>query len=139
MFCSEVEGGLSSEQANKRLRLFVPAAAELSRQRESTQLGPKHQLSMVRAALRLGRQVPAPCSLPLPPAFPSSSALCCCLVPPHSQIPNSTLKTHFPDLDSKTKSHKVSLFVGHFDSSLIGRYIRGSEAAADDVEGLAIC
>ncbi|KAL3142705.1 hypothetical protein ABBQ38_003006 [Trebouxia sp. C0009 RCD-2024] len=53
----EVEGGLGSEQANKRLRLFVPAAAELSRQREATQLGPKHQLSMVRAALRLGRQV----------------------------------------------------------------------------------
>lgn len=54
---SEVEGGLGSEQASKRLRLFVPAAAELSRKRESAQLGPKHQLSMVRAALRLGRQV----------------------------------------------------------------------------------
>ena len=136
MFCSEVEGGLSSEQANKRLRLFVPAAAELSRQRESTQLGPKHQLSMVRAALRLGRQVPAPCPLPLPPAFPSSSALCCCLVPPHSQIPNSTLKAHFPD--SEAKSHN-SLFVRCFDSILIGRHIRSSDAAADDVEALAIC
>ena len=80
MFCSEVEGGLSSEQANKRLRLFVPAAAELSRQREANQLGPKHQLSMVRAALRLGRQVPAPCPLPLPLplALPGTSALCCC-------------------------------------------------------------
>lgn len=65
-FCSEVEGSLGSEQANKRLRLFVPAAAELSRQREATQLGPKHQLSMVRAALRLGRQVLDTPS-PLPP------------------------------------------------------------------------
>ena len=86
MLCSEVEGGLGGEQANKRLRLFVPAAAELSRQREATQLGPKHQLSMVRAALRLGRQVhafptptpplrgPPPCPL-LAPLHPSD-ALC---------------------------------------------------------------
>lgn len=68
MLCSEVEGGLGAEQANKRLRLFVPAAAELSRQREATQLGPKHQLSMVRAALRLGRQVHNPPS-PTPSSF----------------------------------------------------------------------
>jgi hypothetical protein len=55
--CSDVEGALSNEQASKRLRLFVPAAAEMGRQREAAQLGPKSQLSMVRTALRLGRQV----------------------------------------------------------------------------------
>ena len=97
MLYSEVEGGLSSEQANKRLRLFVPAAAELSRQREAKQLGPKHQLSMVRAALRLGRQVPAPCPLPL--ALSGTSALCCCLVLPHSHIPSSRHEVHLPKSD----------------------------------------
>ncbi len=55
--CSDVEGALSNEQASKRLRLFVPAAAEMGRQRAAAQLGPKSQLSMVRTALRLGRQV----------------------------------------------------------------------------------
>lgn len=55
--CSDVEGALSDEQASKRLRLFVPAAAEMGRQRAAAQLGPKSQLSMVRTALRLGRQV----------------------------------------------------------------------------------
>ncbi|DBA76668.1 hypothetical protein WJX79_007357 [Trebouxia sp. C0005] len=54
---SDVEGALSDEQASKRLRLFVPAAAEMGRQRAAAQLGPKSQLSMVRTALRLGRQV----------------------------------------------------------------------------------
>ena len=73
-FGSEVEGGLGSEQASKRLRLFVPAAAELSRKRESAQLGPKHQLSMVRAALRLGRQVP---SAPAPHSLTPCSAINC--------------------------------------------------------------
>lgn len=95
MLCSEVEGGLSSEQANKRLRLFVPAAAELSRQREATQLGPKHQLSMVRAALRLGRQVPAPGPLSLPVALPGTSALCCCFVPAHSPYQLQVAKPAF--------------------------------------------
>lgn len=55
--CSDVEGALSNEQASKRLRLFVPAAAEMGRQRAAAQLGPKSQLTMVRTALRLGRQV----------------------------------------------------------------------------------
>ena len=55
--CSDVEGALSNEQASKRLRLFVPAAAEMGRQRAAAELGPKSQLSMVRTALRLGRQV----------------------------------------------------------------------------------
>lgn len=52
-----MEGALSNEQASKRLRLFVPAAAEMGRQRAAAELGPKSQLSMVRTALRLGRQV----------------------------------------------------------------------------------
>ena len=57
VLCSDVDGALSNEQASKRLRLFVPAAAEVGRKREAAQLGPKHQLTMVRTALRLGRQV----------------------------------------------------------------------------------
>ena len=80
MLCSEVEGGLGGEQVHKRLRLFVPAAAELSRQREATQLGPKHQLSMVRAALRLGRQVHA---FPNPNPTPAGPPPCPLLAPPH--------------------------------------------------------
>ena len=48
---------MSSEQASKRLRLFVPAAAEIGRKREAAWLVPKHHLSIVRSALRLGRQV----------------------------------------------------------------------------------
>ena len=136
MFCSEVEGGLSSEQANKRLRLFVPAAAELSRQREATQLGPKHQLSMVRAALRLGRQVPAPCPLPL--ALPGTSALCCCLAPAHSQIPSLSLDA-FCLIQTQSQVSNVSLFVGCCDSNLMVRYDTTSEATADDGKGLASC
>lgn len=54
---SEVDGGLGGGAATKRLRLFVPSAAEVGRQRQAAQLGPRHQLSMVRTALRLGRQV----------------------------------------------------------------------------------
>ena len=56
-WCSEVEGSLGGGHVSKRLRLFVPSAAEIGRQRESAQLGSRHQLSMVRTALRLGRQV----------------------------------------------------------------------------------
>lgn len=58
--CSDVEGTLSSEQANKRLRLFVPAAAEIGQRREAAQLGPRSHLNMVRTALRFGRQVSHP-------------------------------------------------------------------------------
>lgn len=50
-------GGFQQEEGTQRLRLFVPAAAELCRKRDAEQMGPKHQLSMVRTALRLGRQV----------------------------------------------------------------------------------
>lgn len=58
--CSDVVGSLQQEEGSQRLRLFVPAAAELCRKREADQMGPKHQLSMVRTALRLGRQVGTP-------------------------------------------------------------------------------
>ena len=57
--CSQFEGGLGRAQrgAACALREFVPAAAELSRQREAAQYGPRHQISLVRTALRMGRQV----------------------------------------------------------------------------------
>ena len=57
--CSQFEGGLGRAQrgAARALREFVPAAAELSRQREAAQYGPRHQISLVRTALRMGRQV----------------------------------------------------------------------------------
>ena len=118
VLCSEVEGGLSSEQANKRLRLFVPAAAELSRQREANQLGPKHQLSMVRAALRLGRQVSAPCPLPLPLALPGTSALCCCLMLAQHQTPVQVFKSKLSTLKLKVKSQTSPWC---YDSNLIVR------------------
>ena len=39
------------------LRQFVPQAAELARQRQLSQRGPRHDISTLRTALRLGRQV----------------------------------------------------------------------------------
>ncbi len=39
------------------LRQFVPRAAELARQRQLSQRGPRHDISTLRTALRLGRQV----------------------------------------------------------------------------------
>ncbi len=49
------------------LRQFVPRAAELARQRQLSQRGPRHDISTLRTALRLGRQVcmhaPLPFSL----------------------------------------------------------------------------
>lgn len=39
------------------LRQFVPQAAELARQRQLLQRGPRHDISTMRTALRLGRQV----------------------------------------------------------------------------------
>lgn len=68
--CSSGVGGLQQEEASRRLRLFVPAAAELCRQRQAAQLGPKHQVSMVRTALRLGRQVCTHSSLQ--PGYPAA-------------------------------------------------------------------
>lgn len=35
----------------------MPGAAELARQRQMTQRGPRHELGTLRTALRLGRQV----------------------------------------------------------------------------------
>lgn len=57
--CSQFEGGLgrAPHGATRALREFMPAAAELSRQREAAQYGPRHQISLVRTALRMGRQV----------------------------------------------------------------------------------
>ncbi len=47
-----------AEQAGPaRLREFMPGAAELARQRQMTQRGPRHELGTLRTALRLGRQV----------------------------------------------------------------------------------
>ena len=46
------------------LRAFLPAAAEMARQRQGAQMGPRHRLSILRTALRLGRKVSSP--------FPSS-------------------------------------------------------------------
>eukprot|EP00891_Asterochloris_glomerata_P002188 jgi/Astpho2/2188/fgenesh1_pg.00040_%23_36_t len=56
---SQFEGGLgrAPHGATRALREFMPAAAELSRQREAAQYGPRHQISLVRTALRMGRQV----------------------------------------------------------------------------------
>ena len=41
------------------LRQFIPQAAELARQRQFSQRGPRHDISTMRTALRLGRQVSA--------------------------------------------------------------------------------
>ena len=41
------------------LRQFVPQAAELARQRQLSHRGPRHDISLMRTALRLGRQVSA--------------------------------------------------------------------------------
>ncbi|KAK9830000.1 hypothetical protein WJX72_009135 [[Myrmecia] bisecta] len=43
--------------ASQPLRDFLPEAAELLKQRENQQKGPRHQLAVMRSALRLGRQV----------------------------------------------------------------------------------
>ena len=39
------------------LRDFIPSAGELARQRQFIQRGPRHEISALRTALRLGRQV----------------------------------------------------------------------------------
>ncbi|KAK9907490.1 hypothetical protein WJX75_004677 [Coccomyxa subellipsoidea] len=49
--------GGADEGAAACLREFMPAAAELARQRQFTQRGPRHDISALRTALRLGRQV----------------------------------------------------------------------------------
>ncbi len=49
--------GGADEGAAARLREFIPAAAELARQRQFSQRGPRHEISALRTALRLGRQV----------------------------------------------------------------------------------
>ena len=43
-----------------RLREFLPAAAELARQREGAQQTPRQQIDMLRLTLRMGRQVMQP-------------------------------------------------------------------------------
>ena len=48
-------GGEQDKPLN--LRQFVPQAAELARQRQLSQRGPRHDISTLRTALRLGRQV----------------------------------------------------------------------------------
>ena len=49
--------GFSEGKAPASLRAFLPAAAEAARQRQGAQIGPRHQLSILRTALRLGRKV----------------------------------------------------------------------------------
>ena len=49
-------GGAEQDRASS-LRQFVPQAAELARQRQLSQRGPRHDISTLRTALRLGRQV----------------------------------------------------------------------------------
>ena len=50
-------GGIQ-EKGPLNLRQFVPQAAELARQLQLSQRGPRHDISALRTALRLGRQVP---------------------------------------------------------------------------------
>jgi hypothetical protein len=49
-------GGMQ-EEGPLNLRQFMPQAAELARQRQLSQRGPRHDISTMRTALRLGRQV----------------------------------------------------------------------------------
>ena len=49
--------GFADGKAPASLRAFLPAAAEAARQRQGAQMGPRHQLSILRTALRLGRKV----------------------------------------------------------------------------------
>ena len=49
-------GGVEQDKP-LNLRQFVPQAAELARQRQLSQRGPRHDISTLRTALRLGRQV----------------------------------------------------------------------------------
>ncbi|CAL8469784.1 g9326 [Coccomyxa elongata] len=53
---AEFAGGADVGAAS-HLRDFIPAAAELARQRQFSQRGPRHEISALRTALRLGRQV----------------------------------------------------------------------------------
>ena len=52
-------GAVDSEHApgSKALREFIPAAAELARQRSLEQTSARGQLAIIRTALRMGRQV----------------------------------------------------------------------------------
>ncbi|CAL5229048.1 g12297 [Coccomyxa viridis] len=53
---ADFTGGAEQDQP-LNLRQFVPQAAELARQRQLSQRGPRHDISTLRTALRLGRQV----------------------------------------------------------------------------------
>ncbi len=50
-------GSVMAGRAPASLRAFLPAAAEAARQRQGAAMGPRHRLSIIRTALRLGRKV----------------------------------------------------------------------------------